>query len=60
MNEVFFALIVACILWALVSVLAFGIRHPKNIIASGLLSFGRGYLVAILIFLVLAVAGAMS
>lgn len=59
MNEVFFVLIVACVLWAVVSVIAFGLQ-PKNVVALGLLNFGRGYLIAILIFLVLAVAGALS
>jgi hypothetical protein len=59
MNEVFFVLIVACLLWAGMSVVAFG-AQPKSLIASGLLNFVRGYLIAILVFLVLAVAGAMS
>ncbi len=59
MNEVFFVLIVACVLWAAVSVLASGYQ-PRSNIEAGLLNFGRGYLIAILIFLVLAVGGMMS
>jgi hypothetical protein len=56
---VMFVLITACVLWAAVSVIAFGVQ-PKNVIEAGLLNFGRGYLIAILIFLVLAVYGMSS
>ena len=56
---VMFALVAACVLWAAVSVLAFGYQ-PRSNIEAGLLNFGRGYLIAILIFLVLAVYGMSS
>ena len=56
---VMFALVAAYVLWAAVSVLAFGYQ-PRSNIEAGLLNFGRGYLIAILIFLVLAVYGMSS